>query len=41
MPSRAANAWMPSPPGLPAVAGDGVITVTPPPYRFDLALEET
>lgn len=26
--------------GLPASAGDGVITVTPPPYRFDLAIEE-
>lgn len=26
--------------GLPAAAGDGVVTVTPPPYRFDLAIEE-
>jgi phenylalanyl-tRNA synthetase beta chain len=26
--------------GLPAVAGEGVITVTPPPHRFDLAIEE-
>ncbi len=26
--------------GLPAQATDGVITVTPPPYRFDLTLEE-
>jgi phenylalanyl-tRNA synthetase beta chain len=26
--------------GLPATASDGVITVTPPSYRFDLALEE-
>jgi phenylalanyl-tRNA synthetase beta chain len=25
---------------LPAVAGEGVITVTPPPYRFDLTIEE-
>ena len=25
---------------LPAQAGNGVITVTPPPYRFDLAIEE-
>lgn len=25
---------------LPAQAGDGLITVTPPPYRFDLAIEE-
>jgi phenylalanyl-tRNA synthetase beta chain len=25
---------------LPAQAQDGVITVTPPPYRFDLAIEE-
>jgi phenylalanyl-tRNA synthetase beta chain len=25
---------------LPAKADDGVITVTPPPYRFDLAIEE-
>jgi phenylalanyl-tRNA synthetase beta chain len=25
---------------LPAKAGQGVITVTPPPYRFDLAIEE-
>jgi phenylalanyl-tRNA synthetase beta chain len=25
---------------LPAEAQDGVITVTPPPYRFDLAIEE-
>lgn len=26
--------------GLPAKAADGAITVTPPPYRFDLAIEE-
>jgi phenylalanyl-tRNA synthetase beta chain len=26
--------------GLPARAEDGVITVTPPPYRFDMAIEE-
>jgi phenylalanyl-tRNA synthetase beta chain len=26
--------------GLPAKSADGVITVTPPPYRFDLAIEE-
>lgn len=26
--------------GLPAQAKDGVITVTPPPYRFDLTIEE-
>jgi phenylalanyl-tRNA synthetase beta chain len=26
--------------GLPAAAADGVLTVVPPPYRFDLALEE-
>lgn len=26
--------------GLLAVAADGVVTVTPPPYRFDLAIEE-
>lgn len=26
--------------GLPATASNGVITVTPPPYRFDLAIEE-
>jgi phenylalanyl-tRNA synthetase beta chain len=25
---------------LPAKAGDGLITVTPPPYRFDLTIEE-
>ena len=25
---------------LPTVAGDGLLTVTPPPYRFDLAIEE-
>ena len=25
---------------LPAAAADGVITVTPPPYRFDLTIEE-
>ncbi|HEY8359528.1 MAG TPA: phenylalanine--tRNA ligase subunit beta [Ramlibacter sp.] len=26
--------------GLPAVADDGIVTVTPPAYRFDLAIEE-
>ena len=26
--------------GLPVVEGDGVLTVTPPSYRFDLAIEE-
>jgi len=26
--------------GLPAKAGEGTITVTPPPYRFDLSIEE-
>ena len=26
--------------GLPAVEGDGVLTVTPPSYRFDLTIEE-
>jgi len=26
--------------GLPASSANGVITVTPPPYRFDLAIEE-
>jgi phenylalanyl-tRNA synthetase beta chain len=26
--------------GLPAEEADGVVTVTPPPYRFDLAIEE-
>lgn len=26
--------------GLPATAADGVLTVTPPAYRFDLAIEE-
>jgi phenylalanyl-tRNA synthetase beta chain len=26
--------------GLPATASNGVITVTPPPYRFDLGIEE-
>jgi phenylalanyl-tRNA synthetase beta chain len=26
--------------GLPAEAAQGVITVTPPPYRFDIAIEE-
>jgi phenylalanyl-tRNA synthetase beta chain len=26
--------------GLPATTKDGVITVTPPPYRFDLSIEE-
>ena len=26
--------------GLPAVPGEGVVTVTPPPYRFDLQIEE-
>lgn len=26
--------------GLPATASAGVITVTPPPYRFDIAIEE-
>jgi len=26
--------------GLPARASDGVVTVTPPPYRFDIAIEE-
>jgi phenylalanyl-tRNA synthetase beta chain len=26
--------------GLPAQAGKGAITVTPPPYRFDIAIEE-
>jgi phenylalanyl-tRNA synthetase beta chain len=26
--------------GLPVTQGDGVVTVTPPPYRFDLQIEE-
>ena len=26
--------------GLPVVQGDGTLTVTPPPYRFDLVIEE-
>lgn len=26
--------------GLPVTEGDGVLTVTPPPYRFDIAIEE-
>ncbi|HEY8050400.1 MAG TPA: phenylalanine--tRNA ligase subunit beta, partial [Ramlibacter sp.] len=26
--------------GLPALGGNGTITVTPPPYRFDIAIEE-
>jgi phenylalanyl-tRNA synthetase beta chain len=26
--------------GLPVTAADGVVTVTPPPYRFDLTIEE-
>ncbi len=26
--------------GLPAVEHDGIITVTPPPYRFDITIEE-
>jgi phenylalanyl-tRNA synthetase beta chain len=26
--------------GLPVMAGEGILTVTPPPYRFDLTIEE-
>ena len=26
--------------GLPVTQGDGVVTITPPPYRFDLQIEE-